>query len=162
MDNFMRLYTTTEGRIGRQQWWLGAIALGVVYIVIAVIAGMVINNVQVLGWVSLVLFAIFAYPIYALYLKRRHDRDNNGLDAIIFMAVLGISLLLQALGISFSPQELPGVGTVMMPNQIGMIVGVITLVYSIYMLVVMGFLRGTIGPNQYGPDPVGGAATATA
>jgi uncharacterized membrane protein YhaH (DUF805 family) len=162
MDKLMSLYTTTEGRIGRQQWWIGAIALGVVYIVVGVIAGMVINNMQVLGWVSLILFVIFAYPLYALYLKRRHDRDNNGLDATIFLAVIGVSLLLQALGISYSPQELPNVGTVMMPNQIGMIIGAITLIYAIYMLVVMGFLRGTVGPNQYGPDPLGAAAPAAA
>jgi uncharacterized membrane protein YhaH (DUF805 family) len=160
MDNFLSLYTTTEGRIGRQQWWLGAIALGVVYVVIAVLAGMMINNAQLISWVSLILFVIFAYPFYALYVKRRHDRDNNGLDAIIFIAVIAISQLLQALGISFSPQEIPNVGTVMMPNAIGMVVGVIILVYSIYMLVVMGFLRGTVGPNQYGPDPVGAPAMA--
>jgi uncharacterized membrane protein YhaH (DUF805 family) len=162
MDKLMSLYTTTEGRIGRQQWWIGAIALGIVYIVVGVIAGMVINNMQVLGWVSLILFVIFAYPLYALYLKRRHDRDNNGLDATIFLAVIGVSLLLQALGISYSPQELPNVGTVMMPNQIGMIIGAITLIYAIYMLVVMGFLRGTVGPNQYGPDPLGAVAPAAA
>jgi uncharacterized membrane protein YhaH (DUF805 family) len=121
---------------------------------------MVIRDVAVLGWVNLILFAIFAYPIYALYMKRRHDRDSNGLDAAIFLGVLAVSLLLQILGISVSPQELPGVGTVLLPNAIGSIVGVILLVYSVYMLVVMGFLRGTVGPNRYGPDPVGLPAAA--
>jgi uncharacterized membrane protein YhaH (DUF805 family) len=36
MDNLVSLYTTTDGRIGRQQWWLGAIALGVAYAVLAI------------------------------------------------------------------------------------------------------------------------------
>jgi uncharacterized membrane protein YhaH (DUF805 family) len=35
-------------------------------------------------------------------------------------------------------------------------------VFAIYLLVVLGFLRGTVGPNQYGPDPLGGTASATA
>jgi uncharacterized membrane protein YhaH (DUF805 family) len=163
MDNLMSLYTTTDGRIGRQQWWIGVIVLVVINIAITIVLGLVFglwNNMQVAAWVSTILFLIFAYPIYALYVKRRHDRDNNGLDALIFMAILVVQFVLQALGISVSPQEIPNVGTVMMPNIIGQVIGVITLVYGIYMLVVMGFLRGTVGPNQYGPDPVGGATAA--
>ena len=39
---------------------------------------------------------------------------------------------------------------------------VVLFVYAIYMLVVTGFLRGTVGPNQYGPDPLGAAAPAAA
>jgi uncharacterized membrane protein YhaH (DUF805 family) len=161
MDNLMSLYTTTEGRIGRQQWWMGVIVLAVVFIVVGVLAGLLMRDQPaILGWVNLILFAIFAYPLYALYLKRRHDRDNNGLDAIIYLAVIAVSALLAALGITMSPQEMPGVGTVMMPNAIGSIVGAILFIYGIYMLVQMGFLRGTVGPNQYGPDPVGMPATA--
>ena len=35
-------------------------------------------------------------------------------------------------------------------------------IFALYLLVVMGFLRGTPGPNQYGPDPLAGSAPATA
>jgi uncharacterized membrane protein YhaH (DUF805 family) len=46
----------------------------------------------------------------------------------------------------------------MITNILGIVVGI----FALYLLVVLGFLRGTPGPNQYGPDPVGGTATATA
>jgi len=39
---------------------------------------------------------------------------------------------------------------------IGMVVSIIFLIYAIYMLVQLGFLKGTAGPNNYGPDPLGG------
>jgi uncharacterized membrane protein YhaH (DUF805 family) len=165
MGNLVELYTTSTGRIGRQQWWIGVIVLAVANIAIQLIIAAVFGlwtNPSALAWVSLILFLIVAYPLYNLYLKRRHDRDNNGLDGTIYLAVIVLMVLLQAAGISVSPQEVPGVGTVVMPNMIGTIMSVILLVYSIYILVVMGFLRGTVGPNQYGPDPVGGGATATA
>ncbi|MNU10754.1 hypothetical protein D3C72_2580940 [compost metagenome] len=31
-------------------------------------------------------------------------------------------------------------------------------IFGIYMLVQLGFLKGTPGPNSYGPDPLGYAA----
>jgi uncharacterized membrane protein YhaH (DUF805 family) len=48
------------------------------------------------------------------------------------------------------------------PTMVFSVLGLVMLVYSIYMLVVLGFLKGTAGPNQYGPDPLGGTAAATA
>lgn len=36
------------------------------------------------------------------------------------------------------------------------LLGIILLVYAIYLLVVLGFLKGTAGPNNYGPDPLQG------
>jgi uncharacterized membrane protein YhaH (DUF805 family) len=35
------------------------------------------------------------------------------------------------------------------------IIGFATLVIAIWFLIELGFLRGTQGPNQYGPDPLG-------
>jgi uncharacterized membrane protein YhaH (DUF805 family) len=114
---------------------------------------------QASGWASLILFVIFAYPMYALYLKRRHDKDNNGLDAIIFLVVIGVTLLMQALGLAYTLTDVGGI-SVPTPSIIFSVLGIVVLVYSIYMLVVCGFLRGTAGPNQYGPDPLGGTAAA--
>jgi uncharacterized membrane protein YhaH (DUF805 family) len=34
------------------------------------------------------------------------------------------------------------------------VLGLASLVISIWGLVELGFLRGTVGPNQYGPDPL--------
>lgn len=186
MDNIVALYATTEGRIPRKTFWLGILGIVVVNLVIsflifplvglgmpsaeaivaaqsdpAALSALMSGAMQASGWGSLILFVIFAYPMYAIYLKRRHDRDNNGLDAIIFLGVIAVTLLMQALGFAYTVTDVGGV-SIPTPSMIFSILGIVMLVYSIYMLVVCGFLRGTAGPNQYGPDPLGGTAPATA
>jgi uncharacterized membrane protein YhaH (DUF805 family) len=37
-----------------------------------------------------------------------------------------------------------------------LLVGLIPIIGSIWLLIELGFLRGTIGPNRFGPDPVPG------
>lgn len=186
MDNIVGLYTSTEGRISRKTFWLGILGIVVVNLIIsflvfplvglgtpsaeailaaqsdpAALSALLNGALQASGWASLILFVIFAYPMYAIYLKRRHDKDNNGLDAIIFLVVIGVTLLMQALGLAYTLTDVGGV-SVPMPSMIFSVLGIVVLVYSIYMLVVCGFLRGMAGPNQYGPDPLGGTAAATA
>jgi uncharacterized membrane protein YhaH (DUF805 family) len=36
------------------------------------------------------------------------------------------------------------------------LIGILTLIGSIWTLVECGFLRGTAGDNRFGPDPLGG------
>lgn len=158
MDNLKQLYTTTEGRISRKQWWLGVIILAVANIIVQAVIASALGlwaNPQGAAWLSLILFLVVGYPLYCLYLKRRHDKDNSGLDSVIYLALLVVTLLLQALGLAFDPAT-------MQPSMLYSIVGLVMLIYSIYILVVMGFLRGTPGPNQYGPDPLGGTAATAA
>ncbi len=42
-----------------------------------------------------------------------------------------------------------------------LLIGLIPLV-SIWLVVELGFLRGTVGPNRFGPDPRAGSGTGTA
>jgi uncharacterized membrane protein YhaH (DUF805 family) len=78
--------------------------------------------------------------------KRFHDRNKPSSYAlyviIAFLVLSVISLLTMP-----TPGEMPGAVT--------WIVTGLTLVIGIWVLIELGFLRGTIGPNQYGPDPVG-------
>ena len=161
MNNLVGNFTGMDGRIGRQAWWIGVVVLIVVAIVLNFILGAIMGGgmpslsdltdpafmagyAKKAGWQSLIIGLITAYPYISLSVKRRHDRNNNGYDA---MGLIGFSLLwslIQALGIVSS------VGT------IGMIISIIFLIYAIYMLVQLGFLKGTAGPNTYGPDPLQG------
>jgi len=43
----------------------------------------VVNDVGTLHGILYIIYLIFAYPYYCLLVKRRHDRNNNGLDVII-------------------------------------------------------------------------------
>ncbi|NMA97285.1 MAG: DUF805 domain-containing protein [Phyllobacteriaceae bacterium] len=159
MDQIKFLLTTTSGRIGRQQWWIGILALIVVSIVASLVLGAFsFGNPVVTGWLAVLLNVALIYPSYCLGLKRRHDRDSDGKDLLILLAVSVILNLVQAIGIGIDWVDV-GNGVVMpVPS---MWLGLINLafgIFAIYMLVQLGFLKGTTGPNSYGPDPLDGAA----
>jgi uncharacterized membrane protein YhaH (DUF805 family) len=158
MNNFIGNFVGFDGRLNRQAWWLSVIALIVVAVVLSWILGLIMGTggmmtmaqaldpatLQKAAWQGLIVSIITAYPYMAISVKRRHDRNNNGYDAIGLIVVGILYNLLQALGV-ISPT-----------NTVGMIVGLVFAVYAIYMLVQLGFLKGTAGPNNYGPDPLGG------
>ena len=52
------------------------------------------------------------------------------------------------------------VGGAMVVGQtgIGIVLGLFSLVIGIWALIELGILKGTPGPNQHGPDSLGGAA----
>jgi uncharacterized membrane protein YhaH (DUF805 family) len=131
--------------IGRQTYWIGAIALVVASIVISFIFG------RFLTGAALTVFAIIwqlalSYPAYNLMAKRFHDRDKPStyaLYVIIAFFVLAVISLLTA--------PVPGES----PGAISIVFGLVSLAIGIWILVELGILRGTVGANQYGPDPVG-------
>jgi uncharacterized membrane protein YhaH (DUF805 family) len=128
----MSLFTSFEGRINRQKWWLGLIALMIVeWIVFSVIvmffgvgmmAGMDPNNpeasaaaMSAMSIPMIIIFLIFLWPSLALYAKRWHDRGKSGWWTLIVL---------------------------------------IPLLGAIWVLIELGFLRGAEGPNKYGNDPL--------
>ena len=161
MNNLVANFTGMDGRLNRQAWWIGVVVLIVVAIVLNFILGAIMgagmpsieqfSDPAVMaayaskqGWISLIIGLITAYPYIAISVKRRHDRDNNGYDAIGLIVFSLLWSLVQAFGF---------VGST---NPVYMIVSVIFLVYAIYVLVQLGFLKGTAGPNSYGPAPLQG------
>jgi len=180
MNNLIQNFIGFEGRLNRQPFWISAIILAVVSVVISLvilpIVGLsVMPNMPSIGadtspediaaaisaaqsragWISLVLFLIFAYPSAAISIKRRHDRNNSGLDVWIYLALAAVAQLISALGIGMTTMEIAGT-VVPVPGPIVTTAGVILGIYGLYLLVVLGFLKGTAGPNQYGPDPLQG------
>ena len=164
MNKIISLYTTTSGRIGRKDFWIGAIILGVIFGVInSVVTNMVIGSataniaaatdidaaiadaMKMGGWVSLVITLVFAYPWYALAVKRRHDRNSSGVDYLVLLGLQVAMALITALGFGYSGLERT------MPLTI---LFVATAAMGLYMLVMLGILKGTEGSNQYGPDPL--------
>lgn len=165
--DFKYLYLRTEGRISRKTFWLGSIvlSLGVFLIGLAVFVPLVFFGQrfmsdfrvasQVLMGLNLVLAAAYAYPGYCLAVKRRHDRNSRGWDLLGYMAASGAMLVAFVIvaangtisSVRFSPVSWLGYGI---------------QAYGIYMLVVLGFLKGTSGANSYGPDPLTTGAAATA
>jgi uncharacterized membrane protein YhaH (DUF805 family) len=162
MNNLVSDLMGFDGRINRQRWWIGIIVIIIIGIIIYWILGLIFGTgmmmdaktltdpaamtayLQKAGWVGLIVGVVLAYPNLSLTVKRRHDRNNNGYDA---MALIGLSVLWNLL---------TALGVVTNLGVVSTIVGLILLVLSLWILVQAGFLKGTAGPNQYGPDPLGG------
>jgi uncharacterized membrane protein YhaH (DUF805 family) len=180
MNNIVANFTGFEGRLNRQPFWISAIILAVISIIIsflilpiiglgimpamptidantsaADIASIVSASRAKAGWVSLVLFIIFIYPSAAISIKRRHDRNNNGYDVWGYFVLVLIVQLVSALGIGMTTMDVAGTA-VPVPGPIIVALSAIVGIYGIYLLVVLGFLKGTSGPNNYGPDPLQG------
>lgn len=147
--DFSHLYLSTEGRIGRQLWWIGHIILGVIGIVITVVVTKLFGQLSfATRLISLIWILAVAYPAYAVSAKRFQDRNKNGALGAILIGISAFSVLLQLFGIGVSSDP-------MHPSTFGMILRLATLAVAIWYLIELGILRGTVGANDYGPDPVG-------
>ncbi|KQX35192.1 hypothetical protein ASD04_14150 [Devosia sp. Root436] len=157
MDTLVSLYTTTDGRISRKQWWLGVVGLVIASIVLAIILGLAgLGGTS--GWGQLISFVVLFYPGWCIGIKRRQDRDNNGTDFKVLMGVSGLLTLLQALGIGVTMTDMGNGMIVPMPDMWMSTLFLLLGLFGLYMLVQLGFLKGTPGANSYGADPLGYAA----
>jgi uncharacterized membrane protein YhaH (DUF805 family) len=128
------LFTSLDGRIGRQQWWLGVIVLVVIQWIVGFVIGMLFGTEMPpdpemagfgasysLGLVGgLIMFIVMLPLLWAsitLYAKRWHDRGKSGWWSLIML---------------------------------------VPIVGFLWILIELGMLRGIEGANQYGPDPLAG------
>jgi uncharacterized membrane protein YhaH (DUF805 family) len=134
--DWKNLYLSFEGRINRQPFWLGLLAMVVViwileFIIFSMFGGSAMmsidaNNPDAAAAMTTamsgmmvpfsILFLVFLWPTLAVYTKRWHDRDKSGWwSLIMFVPIIG----------------------------------------GLWFLIECGFLRGTDGPNRFGNDPLG-------
>jgi uncharacterized membrane protein YhaH (DUF805 family) len=144
--DFNRLYLTTDGRIGRQDFWIGLIVLAVAGVVVSLIIGALFGWMTTGGqWLVFIVQLAFAYPAYCLMAKRFQDRDKPAMYAAAIIGINIVLSLLSLLGVTGDPMN---------PNFLATIFGLISLAILIWIVVELGILRGTVGANQYGADPV--------
>lgn len=144
------LLTSFEGRISRKRYWIGIIVLMIAMIVLTVViaypAGLsLLEESRGQRLLSFALQLVFVYPSAALMVKRLHDRNRPGAFALLLLVPFVTVGLTDLYGIT---------GNALSPNAYDVILTGILLIVSIWFLVELGFLRGTIGPNRYGPDPL--------
>jgi len=94
---------------------------------------------------SLVFGVLFLYPAVALMVKRLHDRDRPAWLAGLFLAPNLIKNVTDVIGVT---------GDRLAPNILDVTLGGLAFVFGIWAFVELGCLRGTVGTNQYGPDPL--------
>jgi uncharacterized membrane protein YhaH (DUF805 family) len=155
------MFTTFDGRIGRKQFWLGIVflvALSLVLNGVAMLLGFseayrfgqridfagATQFLEGVDWVptpiaSFIIALLLAYPSLALNVKRRHDRNASGMDVVAIIVAHYLVQLSVMLGLGSNTLLIITLG--LLPFNLGF-------------AIVLGFLKGTTGPNSYGPDPV--------
>jgi uncharacterized membrane protein YhaH (DUF805 family) len=144
-----------HGRLNRKPYWIATVELMLAAIIIA---GAVAAILNVMGSASttpellrvahpwLTGFGlVLAYPAAAVFAKRLHDRNKTGwLSALLIVPML-VETVLDPAG------SVPQTDLV---NAIYLAASTITLIVAVWFLIELGFLRGTVGDNRYGPDPL--------
>ena len=144
--SILNLWFGFSGRVNRAKYWL--VSLVNTGLLLAALT-MIFINVGMSSWsqagvgviVLVVLFVVAIVSGIAVGIKRLHDRDKSGWWILLFYVVPSI---LSSGGSASGSLGAQGV------------LGLASLALSIWGIVELGFLRGTQGPNQYGPDPLQG------
>jgi uncharacterized membrane protein YhaH (DUF805 family) len=139
-----QLLFSFSGRLNRKPYWLTTLCLILVFLVLItvvfVVGGASILSGDLSGLGAMIIILVLLYiPLLwiglALGAKRLHDRNKSGWWLLLFW---------------FLPAILQGAGEQI--DGIGIVLTLAGLAISIWGLVEIGFLRGTVG--QYGPDPL--------
>ena len=104
------------------------------------------KDFRIAGFISVV---VLLYPLLAMSIKRLHDLNLSGWWCGPGLAPHYILL--------FAP--LIGLGGLHSPT---LLFEVLDFASSLVWLIVVGFIRGTVGPNRYGPDPLEVASARSA
>jgi uncharacterized membrane protein YhaH (DUF805 family) len=134
------LFNNFDGRIGRKTFWIALII-----VMIADLTGHFVAETIQGDRLSAIVDLALIYPYFAVTVKRAHDRDLPVWMLIAFFAAGAFLDLLTVLQLA---------GTDEQPSTLSLFVALPFTVFGLALLVELGFRRGTVGPNQYGPDPV--------
>jgi len=133
-------FNSFEGRISRQTFWIG-----MVIVTVAEIFGHLIAKAIQGDRLSAIVDLAFTYPEFAVAVKRAHDRNLPLWLLIVFFGGGALLDLLTVLQLTGDTEQ---------PSLLSLMIAVPFTVLGLALLIELGFRRGTIGPNQYGPDPI--------
>ncbi len=141
----IQLLTSLDGRISRSKYWLAAVVLTMASVTGTLLAVAVFGISQTSVVLTVLIGLALFFPTYAAMAKRFQDRGKPGRTALYgLMPIYAINLMLT---FGIIPIGEPG----LLPRLCdAAIVGL-----SFWLLIELGILRGTQGPNRFGPDPLG-------
>jgi uncharacterized membrane protein YhaH (DUF805 family) len=149
--DFNYLFTSLDGRINRAKWWAGVVIIAIVGIVASLIIGAILGTSVVGRIVLFIVQLILLYPGYAVSAKRFQDRNKPAMYALVGIALGLLYGLLAMFGV---------VGNPVSQGALDWIFMIAFLAVGIWYLIELGILKGTTGPNQYGPDPLGASGAS--
>jgi uncharacterized membrane protein YhaH (DUF805 family) len=128
-----------SGRLGRGDFEIAVVIYCVVYLVLGLMISILLfafdlHRVSVKGTIPLL---VLLTPMSA---KRLHDRDKSGWWLLAFYAFPAASSYVD---------DVEGTG-------LPYLFSLVRIVFSLWGFVELGCLRGTPGPNRFGPNPLAG------
>lgn len=141
-----------DGRIKRARFWgltAAAFLLALVFDTLPIYAaaslsGRTYDQLELspaLKPFHLLITALAAWSLAAIGTKRLHDRNHSGWWMVVFSPFLGV-VLVTLLGPNPTMESILDV--LLLP----------TLLLAAWVILQLGFLKGTAGPNRFGPDPI--------
>jgi uncharacterized membrane protein YhaH (DUF805 family) len=141
-------YFSFKGRANRQRYWVTAITIAVFFF-LSVLVLAVLQRIPMIGLLfGLVLIGAILAAIAAVIAngaRRLHDRNKSAWWLLLFQ---GLPFLLGTLG------TIARVGGGEGGMAASAALSVLSLPVSIWAFVELGCLRGTVGPNRFGADPL--------
>jgi uncharacterized membrane protein YhaH (DUF805 family) len=138
--NWVHLFTSFEGRITRQPFWIAWAVFVAIEIAISHSGG---DDAR---WGS-ALDLVIIYPEFAVCAKRGHDRNTPMWVVGLFFAI-GAVLDVLLLGGWITNADVAKATPLMLALLIPYVV------FGLALIIDLGFRRGSVGPNRYGPDPL--------
>jgi uncharacterized membrane protein YhaH (DUF805 family) len=143
---------STAGRINRGKYWLAALIYLVVSAAATIVGLFLITFMSDATAVILyvgggLLFLTIYFSSVAIAIKRLHDRSKSGWWSIPFLILPGL------LGSASNDLVSPATGLGL--SFVGGVLG-------LWGLIELGCLRGTVGPNAFGEDPLAPVDTSAA
>jgi len=154
-------YFSFKGRLNRKPYWLRNLALfGIVlvlYLIFTVtvigfssvqgatgVPGGVLSVMGIFGLLVLPLAIAFYVSTFSLAARRLHDRNKSGWW---LAGYFGAFVVIGGVAEYFGEQ-----------STVSLIFQLIGFLIFLWYFVEIGFLKGTVGANKYGPDPLTGGS----
>lgn len=152
----IRALFSFEGRMSRQPFWLWSLAMVAALVVVmipyfafveirypGISDALIDQKANNLIWI---MAALSLWPSFAITIKRLADRDRPWWWSIPMLVPGNVQLI---------AADLTQTESLFTNNSPGMlIIDTLMVVSTLWLLIECGFMRGTAGANQYGPDPL--------
>jgi uncharacterized membrane protein YhaH (DUF805 family) len=156
-----------KGRINRKPWWLATLAVEAISSLTSLIlefaatsSGTPAIDPETSAPTSVIGVALFALGLtniwigFALGTKRLHDRNRTGWWLAWPTLALIITVIATAAVTVLSKEDPYATDYIVASFSIAVVFGLVSLVLGAWLFIEIGFLRGTRGPNRFGPDPL--------
>lgn len=164
-DNAAKKAFDFRGRYGRGKFWLGALGL-LALLIFTIMAASVLMNPTGAGGGELALIFLFGIPFIWFYCKlvvhRLHDLGWSGWWFLLLGPIfipLPIWMMNETHAVYHRIEQSYAAQQAIKPYVASLQYGALLLFAGGFVL--MGCLRGTKGPNKYGPDPHAAADAPT-